>query len=65
MRIGVVENTLPSDAVPGEILQIDKKCVSIACKDGSIDIKKFWFENKLVGAIDGATASGMRVGQIM
>ena len=65
MRIRVVENTLPSDTVPGEILQIDKKCVSIACKDGSIDIKKFWFENKLVGAIDGATASGMRVGQIM
>ena len=65
VRIEVAENTLPPNAVPGEILQIDKKCVSIACKDGSIDIKKFWFENKLVGAIDGATASGMRVGQIM
>ena len=65
VRIEVAENTLPSDAVPGEILQINKKYVSIACKDGSIDIKKFWLGNKLVGAIDGATASGMSVGQIV
>ena len=65
VRIEVAENTLPSDAVPGEILKINKKYVSIACKDGSIDIKKFWLGNKLVGAIDGATASGMSVGQIV
>ena len=65
VRIEVAENTLPPDAVPGEILKINKKYVSIACKDGSIDIKKFWLGNKLVGAIDGATASGMSVGQIV
>ena len=61
--MAVSETALASNAVPGEILKINEKYIRIACKDRSIDIKKFWFENKPVEAIDGAAATGMRVGQ--
>lgn len=65
IRVAVSETALASNAVPGEILKINKKYIRIACKDRSIDIKKFWFENKPFEAIDGAAVTGMRVGQIV
>ena len=65
IRVSVSKVSPALLSMPGTILKIDSECMSIACMDKSIQIKKFWFENKLIDAVEGAAVSGMRPGQVI
>ena len=65
IRVSVSTGSLAPPSMPGTILKIDSECMSIACMDKSIQIKKFWFQNKLIDAVEGAAVSGMRIGQVI
>ena len=65
IRVSVSKVSPALLSMPGTILKIDSECMSIACMDKSIQIKKFWFENKLIDAVEGAAVSGMRPGQVL
>ena len=65
IRVSVSTGSLAPPSMPGTILKIDSECMSIACMDKSIQIKKFWFQNKLIDAVEGAAVSGMRIGHVI
>ena len=65
IRVSVSKVAPASPSMPGTILKLDSECISIACLDKGIQIKKFWFENKLIEAVEGAAVAGMRIGQVI
>ncbi len=65
ITVSVSQALQPSGIKPGTIIKIDSEHVSIACKDKSLLIEKFWLNGRAMGTEEAAVLAGMHVGQII